>query len=78
MGDHCADGIISGLGYMPFKIRKLPNQELWKVYSENGTPLSKKGLSKTEAERQKTAATLSYLRKEKQIPPRKVTNKKKM
>ena len=56
---------------MPYKIRKLPNQDLFKVYSENGTPLSKKGLSKTAAERQKTAATLSYLRKEKLIPDRK-------
>jgi hypothetical protein len=56
---------------MPFKVRKLPNQDLYKVYSENGTPLSKKGLSKTAAERQKTAATLSYLRKEKLIPARK-------
>ena len=56
---------------MPYRIRKLPNKDLYKVYSENGTPLSKKGLSKTQAERQKTAATLSYLRKEKQIPARK-------
>ena len=56
---------------MPFKLRKLPNQDLYKVYSENGTPLSKKGLSKAAAERQKTAATLSYLRKEKLIPNRK-------
>jgi hypothetical protein len=56
---------------MPYKIRRLPNVNLFKVYSENGTPLSKKGLSKAAAERQKTAATLSYLRKEKLIPNRK-------
>lgn len=48
----------------------MPNKELWKVYSEDGTPLSKKGLPKNVAEKQKTAATLSYLRKEGKIPAR--------
>ena len=56
---------------MPYKIRKMPNKDLFKVYSESGTPLSKKGLSKTQAEKQKTAATLSDLRQEGKIPPRK-------
>ena len=57
---------------MPFRIRKLPNKDLFKVYSESGTPLSKKGLSKTAAEKQKVAATLSYLRQERKIPARKL------
>lgn len=55
---------------MPYRVRKMPNKELWKVYSEDGTPLSKKGLPKNVAEKQKTAATLSYLRKEGKIPAR--------
>lgn len=61
---------------MPYRIRKLPNKDLFKVYSESGTPLSKKGLSKTQAERQKTAATLSDLRQDGKIPARKTTKKK--
>lgn len=56
---------------MPYRIRKLPNKPLYKVYSQSGTPLSKKGLTKRQAERQKTAATLSDLRQEGRIPPRK-------
>jgi hypothetical protein len=55
---------------MPYRVRKMPNKDLFKVYSESGTPLSKKGLSKTQAEKQKTAATLSDLRQEGKIPPR--------
>jgi hypothetical protein len=62
---------------MPYKLRKMPNKDLYKVYSQDGTPLSKKGLSKTQAERQKTAATLSDLRQEGRIPPRKPAPKKK-
>ena len=62
---------------MPYRIRKLPNKDLFKVYSQDGTPLSKKGLSKAQAERQKTAATLSDLRQEGRIPPRKPVSKKK-
>lgn len=56
--------------YMPYRIRKLPNKDLFKVYSQDGTPLSKKGLSKTQAEKQKTAATLSDLRQKGKIPER--------
>jgi len=56
---------------MPFRIRKVANKNLFKVYSEDGTALSKMGLSRTQAEKQKTAATLSYLRKEGKIPKRK-------
>jgi hypothetical protein len=62
---------------MPYKLRKMPNKDLYKVYSESGTPLSKKGLSKTQAEKQKTAATLSDLRQEGKIPARKPEPKKK-
>ena len=62
---------------MPYKLRKMPNKDLYKVYSQDGTPLSKKGLSKTQAEKQKTAATLSDLRQEGKIPPRKPVPKKK-
>jgi hypothetical protein len=54
-----------------YRIRKMPNQELYKVYGESGTPLSKKGLSMTMAKRQLTAANLSNLRQEGKIPPRK-------
>jgi hypothetical protein len=46
---------------MPYKIRKLPNKPLYKVYSETGRPLSKKGLSLKKARAQKTAATLTEL-----------------
>ena len=53
---------------MPYRIRKLPNKDLYKVYSKDGTPLSKIGLSKTQAEKQKIAVTLSELRKEGKIP----------
>ena len=48
---------------MPYHLRKMPNKDLYKVYSESGTPLSKKGLSKTQGEKQKTAVTLSEIRK---------------
>lgn len=51
-------------------IRKQPNVPLYKVYDE-GRPLSKKGISKTMAERQKTAVILSELRKQGVIPPAK-------
>lgn len=46
---------------MPYRIRKLPNQKLYKVYIESGTPLSKKGLSLKKAQAQRTAANLSEL-----------------
>ncbi len=47
-------------------------QALYKVYSESGTPLSKKGLTKKMAGRQLIAANLSNLRQEGKIPPRKM------
>ena len=62
---------------MPYRIRKLPNKNLFKVYSESGTPLSKKGLSKTMAQAQKVAATLSDLRQEGKIPARVMPKKSK-
>lgn len=46
---------------MPYKIRKLPNKPLYKVYSESGKPLSKKGLSLKKAKAQKIAASLTEL-----------------
>lgn len=61
---------------MPYRVRKLPNKDLYKVYSKDGTPLSKKGLSKTMAEKQKVAATLSDLRQEGRIPARVIPKKK--
>lgn len=63
---------------MPYKLRKMPMQPLYKVYSESGTPLSKKGLSKKKAEKQLIAANLSNLRQEGRIPMRKPVMKKKM
>lgn len=62
---------------MPYKLRKMPNKNLYKVYSQDGTPLSKKALSKTQAEKQKIAVTLSELRQENKIPARKQAPKKK-
>jgi hypothetical protein len=44
---------------MPFETVRVPGG--YKVKSENGTMLSKKALSKAHAERQRIAATLSYL-----------------
>ena len=46
---------------MPYRIRKVANKKLYKVYSESGTPLSKKGLSMKKAKQQKIAATLTEL-----------------
>jgi hypothetical protein len=63
---------------MPYRLRKMPNKNLFKVYSQDGTPLSKKGLSKTQAEKQKIAVTLSDLRQEGKIPARVIPKKKKM
>ena len=50
---------------MVYEVVKVPQG--YKVRSENGTMLSKKALSKTRAEKQRIAATLSSLRKEKKI-----------
>jgi hypothetical protein len=57
---------------MPYKIRKLPKQQLYKVYGERGNPLSKKGLPLARAKKQLTAVNLSELRQQGRIPPRKV------
>ena len=46
---------------MPYRIRKMPKKMLFKVYSESGTPLSRKGLTLAKAKAQKTAATLTKL-----------------
>jgi hypothetical protein len=48
---------------MPYKIIRVPGG--FKVQSESGTLLSKKALSKTTAEKQKTAVTIRMLRSEK-------------
>jgi len=48
---------------MPYRIRKLPNKPLYKVYGADGTPHSKAGLSLKMAEKQKIALTLAHLRK---------------
>lgn len=44
---------------MPYHIRKLPNQEKYKVYTDKGKPLSKKGLSHEQATKQKIAVSLN-------------------
>ena len=44
---------------MPYTIRKCPNQDAYKVYSESGRPLSKKCLPLERAKKQRTAAFLS-------------------
>lgn len=46
---------------MPYHIK--PYKTGFKVYSESGTPLSKKALSRTKAEKQRIAATLSSIRR---------------
>ena len=56
---------------MPYHIRKLPNKSLYKVYGEDGTPHSKKGLSLSMAKKQLTALNLAHLRKVGRIPKRK-------
>ena len=48
---------------MPYRIRKQPNKSLYKVYSQSGTPLSKKGLSLAKAKKQLTAVNISYAKK---------------
>jgi len=48
---------------MPYYIRKLPNKDLYKVYSKDGKPHSNKGLSKTVAKRQLTALNIAYSKK---------------
>ena len=45
---------------MPYKIK--PYKTGFRVYSKDGTPLSNKPLTKEKAEKQRIAATLSYLR----------------
>ena len=59
------------------RIRKLPNKNLYKVYTPNGA-LSEKGLSKIQAEKQATAVRLSELRQMGRIPERKPMKVKKM
>lgn len=45
---------------MPYKLVKVPGG--YKVKSESGRLLSKKALSKTKAEKQKIAATISSIK----------------
>lgn len=53
---------------MPYKVVAVSGG--YKVQSENGSYLSKKPLSKEKAEKQRVAATLSYLRGEGKIKKR--------
>ena len=46
---------------MPYKVISVPGG--YKVKSESGSLLSKKALSKTRAEKQRIAATLSSIRR---------------
>jgi hypothetical protein len=48
---------------MPYHIRKMPSKALYKVYGQDGTPHSKKGLSMAMAKKQLTALNLAHLRK---------------
>lgn len=59
---------------MPYRIRKLPQKSLYKVYGEDGTPHSKKGLPLSRAKKQMTALNLAHLRKIGKIPKRKIKN----
>lgn len=43
---------------MPYHIRKLPNRDKYKVYTQDGTPLSKVGLSHEQAVKQKIAVSI--------------------
>ena len=54
---------------MPYVLRRYG--EGYRVYSASGTPLSKGPLSLEQAKKQKTAVTLSYLRREGRIAQRK-------
>jgi hypothetical protein len=44
---------------MPYRIRKQPNANLYKVYTPAGKALSKKGLPKTRARKQQIAVSIS-------------------
>ena len=57
---------------MPYHIRKLPNKPLYKVYGQDGTPHSLKGLPLSRAKKQLTALNLAHLRKVGRIPKRKL------
>lgn len=50
---------------MPYKIRKLPKKNLYKVYDNKGVALSKKGMTKENAQKQIVAVYLSKERKKK-------------
>jgi hypothetical protein len=50
---------------MPYRIRKQPNKQLYKVYGEDGKAHSKKGLSLATAKRQLTALNIAHNRKTK-------------
>lgn len=53
---------------MPYFIRHRPNHpEQAKVYSVNGTPLSKKWLPEATAKKQKIAANIAYAKKKGQM-----------
>lgn len=47
---------------MPYKLRKLPGKDLYKVYSEDGKPHSKEGLTLEMAKKQMTALNIAYSR----------------
>ena len=44
---------------MPYRIRKQPNKNLYKVYSQSGKPLSKKGLTMKQAVKQRIAVSIA-------------------
>jgi len=44
---------------MPYRIRKQPGKALYKVYTDKGKPLSKKGLPKARARKQQIAVSLA-------------------
>jgi hypothetical protein len=50
---------------MPYHIRKQPNQPLYKVYTQDGRPLSKKGLPLEKAKKQMRAVEMNEFSKKK-------------
>lgn len=44
---------------MPYRIRKLPLKNLYKVYTASGRPLSKAGMPKKAAQKQLVAVSLA-------------------
>lgn len=53
---------------MPYRIRKLPGKDLYKVYGKDGKPHSKEGLTREMAEKQLTALNIAYSKENVSMP----------